>query len=127
MAAAYENGSDADQEYVQNVAMFLTSFLMAHLKLIEKQDNNNLLLLGHMYLIKVSKVDDREVFKTCLEYWTKLVSELYNELPLLGDSAPLMLNTERSQRRMLYTEVLSQLRLVMTECMVKPEEVCPLA
>ena len=28
----YENSSDDDQEFVQNLALFLTSFLNAHLK-----------------------------------------------------------------------------------------------
>jgi exportin-1 len=103
--------------------MFFTSFLCAHLKLIEKQDNPQMLILGHMYLLKISKVDDREVFKTCLEYWTKFVSDLYNESPHLAEHNPLMLNSDRNKRRMLYRDILSQLRLVMIESMVKPEEV----
>lgn len=28
---------------------------------------------AHYYLIKISRVDDREVFKICLEYWAQLV------------------------------------------------------
>ena len=32
----YENSSDDDQEFVQNLALFLTSFLTAHLKVINK-------------------------------------------------------------------------------------------
>lgn len=30
-----------------------------------------LLVNAHLYLIKISTVDDREVFKICLEYWGK--------------------------------------------------------
>ena len=92
IATAYENGSDEEQEFVQNIALFLTSFLCEHLKvcvcfcnrlqltdsrkLVENQDNKQPLLMGHMYLLKISKVDDREVFKTSLEYWTKLVGSV---------------------------------------------------
>lgn len=32
MAEIYENSNDNDQEFVQNLAMFLTTFLSAHLK-----------------------------------------------------------------------------------------------
>jgi exportin-1 len=31
------------------------------------------------YLLLVSEVDDIEVFKVCLEYWTFLASSLFNE------------------------------------------------
>lgn len=32
VANVYENSTDDDQEFVQNLALFLTSFLAAHLK-----------------------------------------------------------------------------------------------
>lgn len=32
IASVYENSSDDDQEFVQNLALFLTSFLSSHLK-----------------------------------------------------------------------------------------------
>ena len=38
--------------------------------------------------------------------------------------APLVLNHTQPARKLLYAETLSQLRLVMIESMVKPEEVC---
>jgi hypothetical protein len=42
LAAAYETGSDEDQEFVLNIALFLTSFLGEHLKV--------LLYLYHLHL-----------------------------------------------------------------------------
>jgi hypothetical protein len=36
----------------------------------------------------------------------------------------LMLNTAQPMRKMLYTDILSQCRVVMIESMVRPEEVC---
>ncbi|KAH0445965.1 hypothetical protein IEQ34_025200 [Dendrobium chrysotoxum] len=80
IAAVYENSSDADQELVLNLALFLCNFLNTHLRLIETPESKDLLLNAHLYLIKVSQVPEREVFKICLEYWSKLVSELYEEL-----------------------------------------------
>lgn len=76
IAAAYETSSDADQELVLNLALFLSNFLTTHLKLVENPENKDVLLNAHLYLIKVSQVPEREVFKICLEYWTKLVSEV---------------------------------------------------
>ncbi len=87
-----------------------------------------------MYLIKVSQVPEREVFKICLEYWSKLVSELYEEQqsqpiaemnPLLGLNLGNGVSNANSAnlRKNIYTDILSNLRLVMIERMVKPEEV----
>ncbi len=88
-----------------------------------------------MYLVKVSQVEEREVFKICLEYWLKLVAELYEEIQSLpiGESSLLMglsLGGGASNvlngvplRKNIYPEVLSNLRLVVIERMVKPEEV----
>lgn len=76
-------------------------------------------------------VPDREIWKICLEYWSKLVLELYEEvqaLPIMdtpvlnlgGVGAP---STNYNLRKHLYSDILSNLRLVMIERMVKPEEV----
>lgn len=64
------------------------------------------------------------MFKTCLEYWTKLVSGLYIESPMQPDSTLVLSHSQPSARKQLYADILSQLRLVMIESMVKPEEVC---
>jgi exportin-1 len=88
-------------------------------------------------MVKVSQVDEREIFKICLEYWLKLVSELYEEiqsLPIgesgllmglsLGNGGPQTMLSTMSLRKNVYTDILSNLRLVVIERMVKPEEVC---
>jgi len=43
------------------------------IKIIEARGQRELLLAGHIYLLKISLVRDREIFKICLEYWAKLV------------------------------------------------------
>jgi exportin-1 len=91
--------------------------------------------VAHQYLLKISQVDDREIFKICLEYWAKLVAELYEEiqqlpvmeLPLLNLGAGHMMQSggagSVALRKNFYTDVLARLRVVMIERMVKPEEV----
>ena len=137
IAQAYESSTDSDQELVLNLALFLCNFLTTHLRLVENAENKDVLLNAHLYLIKVSQVPEREIFKICLEYWSKLVSELYEEiqqLPISEMNPMIGLNLGSSNgaqgshagislRKDIYQEVLSNLRLVMIERMVKPEEV----
>jgi exportin-1 len=78
--AAYETSSDDDQQLINNLALFLTNFLGIHLRLIETDDMKDLLLNAHYYLVKISTVDDREIFKICLEYWTKVCLPLNDSL-----------------------------------------------
>ncbi|KAJ3220031.1 Karyopherin transporter [Dinochytrium kinnereticum] len=134
-ADLYDNDSSAE-EFIQNLALFLTSFLGAHLKILEASGNREIIINAHAYLIKISLVRDREVFKTCLEYWSKLVAELYEEIqqipsmeiPLLnlggiGQSSMQPALASYPLRKHIYADILSNLRLVMIERMVKPEEV----
>ncbi|KAK3806936.1 MAG: CRM1 C terminal-domain-containing protein [Linnemannia elongata] len=134
IAEMYENANDDEQQYIQNLALFLTGFLGVHLKLVENPQNREVLLVAHQYLLKISQVEEREIFKICLEYWAKLVAELYEEiqqlpvmeLPLLNLGAGGMMQSASgnvSLRKSFYTEILARLRVVMIERMVKPEEV----
>lgn len=100
-----------------------------------------MLLNAHLYMVKVSQVNEREIYKICLEYWVRLVAGLYEELqniqmglPAGGESALLMglslsggtaVNGGNGVglRKAIYSDVLSNLRLVVVERMVKPEEV----
>ncbi|KAJ7172647.1 CRM1 C terminal-domain-containing protein [Mycena filopes] len=136
ISQAYTNAGDAGQELVLNLSLFLANFLSNHLRAVESEANRDVLLNAHLYMVKVSQVDEREIFKICLEYWLKLVSELYEEiqsLPIgdsgllmglsLGNGGPQTMLSSMSLRKNIYNEVLSNLRLVVIERMVKPEEV----
>ncbi|KII89060.1 hypothetical protein PLICRDRAFT_160125 [Plicaturopsis crispa FD-325 SS-3] len=131
IAQAYANAGDAGQELVLNLALFLANFLSNHLRAVESETNRDVLLNAHLYMVKISQVDEREIFKICLEYWLKLVAELYEEIQSLpiGESGLLMgLSlgghlTGMALRKNIYSDVLSNLRLVVIERMVKPEEV----
>lgn len=87
-------------------------------------------------MIKISQVEDKEIFKICLDYWSKLVADLYEEIQNLPIGEPALLmglnlggpgaNSMLSGfklRKDAYVDVLSNLRLVVIERMVKPEEV----
>ncbi|XP_065056951.1 exportin-1-like [Rhopilema esculentum] len=147
---AYVNGTDDEQKFIQNLAMFLSTFLKEHGHLLEKKavgltpknssgyviesmepsfslkvDLKSTLLEGLQYLVLISEVEDTEIFKICLEYWSALASDLYRESPfstpsqLLG--SPSSLNIP--PRRQIYLEILSTVRFIMISRMAKPEEV----
>lgn len=86
--------------------------------------------------MRISQINDREIFKICLDYWLKLVQEMYDEMqtlpitdvnPMLGMAGVGAPNPNMMQnyplRKHKYKEVLSNLRQVMIERMVRPEEV----
>ncbi|QDS76642.1 Exportin-1 [Venturia effusa] len=137
LKVTYSSSNGRDQEFVQNLALFLTTFFTMHLSVIETLPNQEFLHHGHFYLIRISQIDDREIFKICLEYWTKLVSELYDEqqqLPVsdinpllnMGGLSGLANGNSRegfNLRKTKYTQVLTNLRMCMIEKMVRPEEV----
>ncbi|CAO3673608.1 unnamed protein product [Umbelopsis vinacea] len=124
--ACYASGIDNCDEFLLHLALFLTSFLDAHSKVIEeKYPNPKLLINAHIYLLKISRVRDREIFKICLEYWRSLVQSLYEDYRtklIDGNMQPESQHT-RQARKFLYKDVLTNLRLLMIERMVKPEEV----
>ncbi|KAF8044402.1 hypothetical protein BT93_A2406 [Corymbia citriodora subsp. variegata] len=137
---AYAHGSSEEQAFIQNLALFFTSFYKVHIRILEStQDNLASLLVGLEYLINISYVDDTEVFKVCLDYWNALVLELFeahNNLDnpavtanLMGLQMPLLpgmvdgLGSQLLQRRQLYAGPMSKLRMLMICRMAKPEEV----
>jgi exportin-1 len=54
---AYEQGTEDEEQFVQNLAMFLTTFLREHLLLIEGADQlRQPLTMAMSYLINISYV-----------------------------------------------------------------------
>ncbi|KAJ7483576.1 CRM1 C terminal-domain-containing protein [Mycena latifolia] len=137
IAAAYAaaDGAGDAQELVLALALFLTTFLAGHLRALEAQrGGSDAVLNAHMYLVKISQVEEREVFKICLEYWARLVAELYDEVQAAGGEAGLLVGLNLGDgaaagglagplRKDMYASILSNLRLVIIGRMVKPEEV----
>ncbi|CAN8300236.1 unnamed protein product [Cochlearia groenlandica] len=137
---AYSNGSGEEQAFIQNLALFFTSFFKFHIRVLESAPEVvALLLAGLQYLINISFVDDTEVFKVCLDYWNTLVLELFDahhnsdnpavNASLMGLQMSFLpgmvdgLGSQVLQRRQLYSNPMSQLRGLMINRMAKPEEV----
>ncbi|XWS42887.1 hypothetical protein CRYUN_Cryun16bG0052900 [Craigia yunnanensis] len=137
---AYAHGTSEEQAFIQNLALFFTSFYKFHIRVLETaQENIAALLMGLEYLINISYVDDTEVFKVCLDYWNSLVLELFDAhnnmdnpavtANMMGLQVPLLpgmvdgLGTQLLQRRQLYAGTMSKLRMLMICRMAKPEEV----
>ncbi|KAH7694836.1 hypothetical protein AAVH_38112, partial [Aphelenchoides avenae] len=138
LAHSYATGTNDDQMFVSNLAQLLATFLREHSKLIElsskeetKVQGQPIVTIAHQYLLKISEVEDVEVFKICLDYWNWLCLELFRESPFdassgmgLGDVYKrLMDDRTETPRRRLYNPVLSDLRTLMISRMAKPEEV----
>jgi exportin-1 len=119
IAEAYEKTRDAGKELILNIVLFMANFLTKHVSTIETE-HNNALINAHFYMVKISQVEEREIFKICLEYWLKLTSELYDE----SQFTPVDESGNAKQiRKDLYSDVLANLRVVVVRRMAKPEEV----
>ncbi|CAK9301134.1 unnamed protein product [Gordionus sp. m RMFG-2023] len=87
---------------------------------------------GHYYLLLISRVEEIEIFKICLEYWNHLASSLYREKPVSSyifncastDNSSGGTNlSEIPQRWRLYRGILTKLRVIIVSRMARPEEV----
>lgn len=142
---SYQVANSDDQSFLQDLAMFLCTFLHNHLLALELADGlKELLLISLEYLIELSRIEERELFKTCLDFWTGFVQGLFEEIQNLpaNELSPLMQLSYGSSlrpssngapdpavlarfplRQHKYASILSKLRLVVIENMVRPEEV----
>ncbi|KAJ2352369.1 Karyopherin transporter, partial [Coemansia sp. RSA 2618] len=131
----WDEYDDDQQEFVQNVAIFLTSFLGSHLRLVETSASRASVIQAHQYVLRISQVDERELFKVCLEYWNVLVRGMYEDSRTSSFNAPSgLLNLGGNEgangasmsadlRRQLYSGILTGVRYVMISRMARPEEV----
>ncbi|XP_065173281.1 exportin-1 [Atheta coriaria] len=110
--SSYACGQDQEQNFIQNLALFLCTYLKVHSCTAEEQ--HGALTNSLQYLVLISEVDEIEIFKICLEYWNSLASDLYK-----------VCNSKYSPivRRALYQDVLHKVRYIMISRMAKPEEV----
>uniref|UniRef100_A0A0K8SDD3 Exportin-1 n=1 Tax=Lygus hesperus TaxID=30085 RepID=A0A0K8SDD3_LYGHE len=131
---AYAAGRDQEQNFIQNLAMFLCTFLKEHGTLVEKKEYNNTLLTALHYLVLISEVEEVEIFKICLEYWSALAANLYKDNPfsvqpflysnkLFRGPVEAFRGPACSSPCAFYAPVLSKVRYIMISRMAKPEEV----
>ncbi|KZC10900.1 PREDICTED: exportin-1 [Dufourea novaeangliae] len=118
---AYAAGQDQEQNFIQNLAIFLCTYLKEHGQFIEKKQLNEMLLKALHYLVLISEVDEVEIFKICLEYWSALSIDLYR---FVAPTSLFMAKTITiPPRRIFYCPVLTKVRYIMISRMAKPEEV----
>lgn len=120
---AYALGRDQEQNFIQNLAMFLCTFLKDHGALVEKKEFNNVLLTALLYLVLISEVEEVEIFKICLEYWSALAADLYGESPYSAHCPVYHNKLPPQPRRQFYAPILSKVRYILISRMAKPEEV----
>ncbi|KAI0563913.1 exportin 1 [Gracilaria domingensis] len=154
IARAYEDADDETQGFVMDLALFFTGFFKSHTRLLNVEgppDVQEALRLAHEYLVNLSRVSNVEVFKTCLEWWSRLALDLYetecHSSPRHDRASALMLERSPevqttalvtlalnpngiprsalrlSAKRAFYAPILAELRQVMISRMAKPEEV----
>eukprot|EP00166_Cyanidium_caldarium_P006224 ctg_865.g290 len=140
IAAQHDRADEATQAFVMDLALFFNGFFATHARLLEQSTDaaqRQALVAGNLYLVKIARVNDVEVFKTCLEWWRTLAEDLYQSLCsvldyAVGERTPLAVDVDRPSvlsldeqqaRRQLYANVLYQIALVMIQRMAKPEEV----
>ena len=121
----YAKGKDEEQQFIQNLSLFLSTFLKEHGQLVEKKDKcKEHLSAALKYLVECSTVDDTEIFKICLEYWFSLTCELYRENPFPTGASPVFaMGDYHPMRRNFYSDILTAVRYIMISKMAKPEEV----
>lgn len=122
---AYEIGTEDERVFIQRLALFLSGFFKAHLKLLEAPQYQQSLLTGMLYLVRVSEVKETEIFRICLETWHMLSEDLYKSEHSFGEAPTVLrLNGDSgSSRKFMYSPVLTGVRQVMIAAMAKPEEV----
>ncbi|KAM9838314.1 exportin-1-like [Aulostomus maculatus] len=120
---AYAKAKDDEQSFIHNLSLFLSAFLKRHGQLLEKRPNlGEMFREAHSYMLLLSAVEETEIFKICLDYWSHLVAlELYKDNRFSNSSA--LKRPCRQERKKLYQDVLSQVRVLMVSCMAKPEDV----
>lgn len=131
IAKAYAMGSTEDQKFLSNLAQFFATFFKEHLTLVEKlamkkvKNVRDQLEYALDILIKLTEIEDVEVFKICLDFWNWLCSDLYRDAPIADNRLSIfdMGRDDTNSRRSLYHIHLSRLRSLMITRMVKPEEV----
>lgn len=113
---AYAKGSDDEQKFIQNLSLFLCTYLKDHGEYLQKNPEcsvtHNLAL---NYLIQLSEVEEVEIFKICLEYWNSFAYKLYQQRINAMTCMP--------QDQTMYSRINSTLRYIIIARMAKPEEV----
>lgn len=119
----FDEGTEEDENFIANLGLFFTGFFRAHLHLVESNPATaGRVLVAHKYLIGISNVDRKEIFKSCLEYWLWLSEDVYvawrGSQNFISGAVP-----TNNARKTAYSQIFSDCRRTTIKKMVKPEEV----
>jgi len=121
IAKAFDEGGDEDCLFIKRLALLLGTYLKSYLPFFDNPADGSLqheevVVEALVYMVRVSSVDDEDVFKTCLEFWVHFTKDLYSAEAQWKASGQM-------HRHVTYDAVLHTLRILMIDRMAKPEEV----
>lgn len=133
LPAVYGQSTDEEQQLLQNLALFFTTFLKSHLTMLEKQlpqepQMQSKISVALNLVVQISYVNDNELFKSCLDYWSIFVCDIFSSECSM-DAMPQQFafggssGQKQASRKILHADILSKLRLLMICKMAKPEEI----
>ena len=135
LAAAYEDGTEEERAFISRLALFFCTYLKSYLSLFDLPNGavaeEAIVYESLVYMVRVSEVEDEEIFKTCLDFWVYFSKELYNADSQWKISPASNVNNQTNINRLnnlhpkhlLFDAILHSLRILMIDRMAKPEEV----
>eukprot|EP00665_Eupelagonemidae_sp_cell47_P004599 gene4599-6027_t len=91
---------DAHEQFVANATQFFVGFFRQHLQLVEtgaispgvpaadRELAQTALHQAHLFLVGVTGVDEKEIFKAAVEHWQWLAEDVHKSLVQVGGAAP---------------------------------------
>ena len=145
----YNDGTYEFQEFIARLAVFLGTYLKSYLQLFDKDGaivHESTVLESLYYMIRISEVDDEQVFKICLDFWHQFTKDLIDEWKQSASSGSLqsisfsgassmaitsMNNPSNGNgsannlrlKHVVYDGILHSLRIICIDRMAMPEEV----
>ena len=91
LADLYEKGSDEDCLFISRLALFLGTFLRSFLHFFDQSDggitHQAVVIEAMNLLLRISNVNNEDVFKTCLEFWGHFAKEMFTKGTLAAAAA----------------------------------------
>eukprot|EP01029_Cantina_marsupialis_P023581 TRINITY_DN590987_c0_g1_i1.p1 TRINITY_DN590987_c0_g1~~TRINITY_DN590987_c0_g1_i1.p1 ORF type:complete len:1054 (-),score=329.14 TRINITY_DN590987_c0_g1_i1:193-3354(-) len=124
IAEAFKTGDDNARVFINELAQFFHNILSRNLELFEDSPElHEYVKTAFQYVLKISYVDDNDIFKVCTKLWNFFAKSLYESYISAG-RAKGPLNLDKGEgRKAFYAEICSGARLVHVVKMAKPEEV----
>ncbi|EPR79648.1 Exportin [Spraguea lophii 42_110] len=110
----YEHINDSEKRFILQITFFLARLYSKKIKFLESEDLVRL-KEGLEYLATISMIDDSRIFTEVLEIWYNFVYTLYEEYPYKDNNKILF--------RQNFSDILKTLAKILTEKMVRPQEV----